>query len=261
MNKSANAKGKMTSMLELPRELYLMICDYLSPRDLARLAEVTQDHYLATQQPLFRAIKITAFGNLVKLVHTITKPPIVSTVSKKQRLRWQSLSDTQLREREIRQLGIVLYHACRDAAKVTGAVLSRCIGAVSRCNNGPKISINLHGSWYHLLRQLQSVPLPDVQVITMYLGQHEQEPSSAQRNPCMHVDLGFELWDLCFEGSNFPDLQQVSINTLHVSLKDLPTTLNKGASISDDLYRAAHGHGSEPTSFLPFFGLRNMTTI
>lgn len=74
-------------MLELPRELYLMICDYLSPKDLARLACVTKDHYLAAQQPLFKTIRITAFGNLVKLVSTITKPPIVSSISKKQRLR------------------------------------------------------------------------------------------------------------------------------------------------------------------------------
>ena len=83
MKDTADTKEKMASMLELPRELYLMICDYLSPRDLAQLARVNKDHYLAAQQPLFKNIKITAFGNLVKLVHTITKPPIVSIISKK----------------------------------------------------------------------------------------------------------------------------------------------------------------------------------
>lgn len=81
--KTTEDKGKMASMLELPRELYLMTCDYLSPSDLARLARVTKDHYLAVQQPLFKTIRINTFGNLVKLVHTITKPPIVSTISKK----------------------------------------------------------------------------------------------------------------------------------------------------------------------------------
>lgn len=139
-------------------------------------------------------------------------------------------------------------------------MLARCIGAVSRCNNGPKISLELHGPWYHLLRQLQTVPLPDVRSVTMYLGQHDLDPAIGQRNPYMHLDPGFELWDLCFEGSSFPDLDEVSINTLHVSPENIPATLNEGASMAIDRPRAAHAH-RDPTSFSPFHGLRNMTTI
>ena len=73
----------MASMLELPWELYLLICNFLTPIELTRLAGVSRDHYLAVQQPLFSRVQITSFGALVKLVGTLLKAPIVSRISPK----------------------------------------------------------------------------------------------------------------------------------------------------------------------------------
>lgn len=73
----------MASMLELPRELYLIVCDYLTPVELSKLAGVSRDNYLAAQEPLYSNIKITSFEQLVKLVGSLTKPPVVSNISPK----------------------------------------------------------------------------------------------------------------------------------------------------------------------------------
>lgn len=73
----------MATMLDLPRELYLMICSDLGTKELKQLAGVSRDHYLAVQQPLFLRARITSFGALVKLVSTLTKPPVVSQISTK----------------------------------------------------------------------------------------------------------------------------------------------------------------------------------
>lgn len=89
----------MPSFLDLPRELYLEVCSYLQPSDLTGLAGVSRDSYLAVQGPLYTSIKITAYGNLIKLVHTLKGVPVVSQVSPQRRLRWHKLSDAQLRER------------------------------------------------------------------------------------------------------------------------------------------------------------------
>lgn len=71
------------TMLDLPRELYLMVCSYLTPTELSKLAGVSRDHYLAIQEPLFRHIRVTSHARLVKLVGTLMKVPVVSTISKK----------------------------------------------------------------------------------------------------------------------------------------------------------------------------------
>lgn len=74
-------------MLELPRELYLVVCSYLTPTDVAKLAGVSRDHYLATQQPLYARINITAYGLLIRLVDTLRRVLVVSHISLQQRLR------------------------------------------------------------------------------------------------------------------------------------------------------------------------------
>ena len=109
----------MATILDLPRELYLIICSNLSPTDLTRLAGVSRDHYLTAQGPLFSRIHLTSFSALVKLVGTLMKVPVVSQISPKQRLHWHKLSDAQLCERDIRQLDLVL-DIVKDASRMTG---------------------------------------------------------------------------------------------------------------------------------------------
>jgi hypothetical protein len=133
---TTHEKATMATMLELPRELYLMICDYLKPTgtyrpipnldfhtdttfihiDLTHLARVSRDHYLAVQQPIFQHVSVYSFDSLVKLLSTALKVPVVSHISPKQRRYWHKLSDAELRERDIRSLHIRLAFILRREA-------------------------------------------------------------------------------------------------------------------------------------------------
>lgn len=68
----------MANMLDLPRELFLMVCSYLSTADLANLGSASPAHDLAVQQPLFAHIRIGSWPAFVKLVHAIIKGPAFS---------------------------------------------------------------------------------------------------------------------------------------------------------------------------------------
>lgn len=80
--KPDNAVAQKTFM-DLPREIYLMVCAYLSPQDLARLALLGKDCYLAVQQPLYDHVDITAWEQLTRLCRALTGIPIVSHISVK----------------------------------------------------------------------------------------------------------------------------------------------------------------------------------
>ena len=73
----------MASLLQLPRELYLMVANLLTPVELTKLAGVSRDNYLAAQQPLYTNIRLTSYSSLVKLVGTLMKVPMVSHISAK----------------------------------------------------------------------------------------------------------------------------------------------------------------------------------
>lgn len=75
----AQAKG----LLDLPRELYLLVCANLTTTSLTNLAVVSRDHYLAVQAPLFSRIVLTSYGALIKLEGPLTRVPVVSRISPK----------------------------------------------------------------------------------------------------------------------------------------------------------------------------------
>lgn len=149
------------ALLDLPRELFLGVCKDFSLTDFSRLSRVSRDLYLAVQEPLYSRLQIRSYGALVQLVSTLTKAPVVSRISTKQRQRWHQLSDAQLCERDIKHLDITL-DGESDSQKITGAVVARCIGAVSRKCYRAKITLHLHSFWDDLMKQLQPFALPNV---------------------------------------------------------------------------------------------------
>lgn len=224
---------------------------------------MSKDYYMSVQEPFFSHIDIRSFARLVKLVGTLTKPPIVSQISVRQRLRWQSLSDAQLRERDVKRLDISLNFDTESAVSkpVNGELLSRCVGAISRCRSGVTIRLSLHGPWDGLLQQLQTVSLPDVRNLVLYLGGgaqgHPPSRSSRAANP-------LSLWELCFSGSALPDLQAIEFNTRHSSRKDLPATIKTSSGLDtnegdEDNYSFGYGRGKP--DFTPFYGLKKMKRI
>ncbi|KAK5686181.1 hypothetical protein LTS10_002296 [Elasticomyces elasticus] len=241
----------MLSLLDLPRELYLIITSHLQPTDLTHLAGVTRDHYLAAQEPLYTDVKITAYSRFVKLVDTLRKVPVVSTISPQQRLRWFKLSDAQLRERDIKHFSLVLDGSV-DGQRITGAALSNCIGAVARKSDNVKIHLTLNGGWPRWMSQLEKFGLSNVTELTLILDEAELELDGSWRWTATSP-----LWDLLFCGSSFADLKKVNVNT------------RKGhqqASLQDSVGRAQSHHDSsvEKTTSkpaVPFYGLRRMEEV
>ncbi|KAK1054058.1 hypothetical protein LTR33_014304 [Friedmanniomyces endolithicus] len=247
----------MLSVLDLPRELYLMVCTYLQPTDLARLAGVSRDHYLAAQEPLYTAITITSYGRFVKLVDILRRVPVVSTISPQQRLRWFKLTDAQLRERDIKHLNIILDNR-EDGYRITGATLSNCIGAVARKCYSVKIHLTLYGAWPKWIPQLERFGLPNVTKHTLFLGGAELEPGRTWRGSDESP-----LWNLVFNGSSFSDLKDVYINTRAYNPGDLPSSLREsihGAHPVRD-YVWTKPHESTSDNVVPFYGLRRMEQI
>jgi hypothetical protein len=197
-------------MLELPRELYLMICSLLKPTgmgrvaypisqrlnrakeltndtDLTRLARVSRDHYLAVQHRLFGHIKVYSFESLVKLLGTVVKVPIVSHISAEQRRYWHKLSDAELRERDIRSLQIEL--DCRKDSRIVGAIVERCVsGIVRKC---PDVTIHmvLYSIWRNSMKQLAMASLPNVRSLEVFAsGRHMDSADMGS--------LRTDMWDL-----------------------------------------------------------------
>ena len=247
----------MLSVLDLPRELYLMVCTYLQPTDLARLAGVSRDHYLAAQEPLYTAITITSYGRFVKLVDILRRVPVVSTISPQQRLRWFKLTDAQLRERDIKHLHIILDNR-EDGYRITGATLSNCIGAVTRKCYSVKIHLTLYGAWPKWIPQLERFGLPNVSKLTLFLGGAELEPGRAWRGSDESP-----LWNLVFSGSTFSDLKDVYINTRAYNPGDLPTSLQDSIHGAHPVRDYVWTKPNESTSdnVVPFYGLRGMEQI
>lgn len=239
-------------MLELPRELYLIICSDLTPTELAKLAGVTRDHYLAVQQPLYARVKITKYSNLIKLVDTLRRVPVVSTISPQQRLRWHKLSDAELRERDIRHLDLLL-DSSMDGHRITGAIVANCIGAISRTCQNAKISLTCNGVWRDFTKQFAMVGMPNVVDLALFSG------ASAHQ----HLTAG--LWDLLFSGSTFADLKKVYLCSEFATGDDLPRTLQESVGSAVAVHAStlwARDRKWQPsTQAMPFYALRSLEEI
>lgn len=73
----------MAALLDIPRELFLMICTYLSPQDLAKLTLASRNTYVTTQPVLYRSVKIPTYTALVKLTRTLVQAPVVSRLTQR----------------------------------------------------------------------------------------------------------------------------------------------------------------------------------
>ncbi|KAK4540903.1 hypothetical protein LTR36_008845 [Oleoguttula mirabilis] len=248
----------MPSFLDLPRELYLEVCSYLKHTDLTRLAGVSRDSYLAVQEPLYARIRITAYGNLVKLVHTLRGVPVVSQISPQQRLRWRKLSDTQLRERDIKHLELVIDRRGNDSKRITGAIVANCIGAISRQCYKVQITLTMNSAWLHFMKQLENFGLPNVTKLIMFAGAADTDPAAG------HHAWTSNFWDLIFSGSTFPDLRSAYVNTAADSETGLPATLQESVGFVAPhngpryIYQDAK---NKPRTSNPLHGLHNMQEI
>ncbi|KAK3677348.1 hypothetical protein LTR78_002886 [Recurvomyces mirabilis] len=246
----------MATMLDLPRELYLGICALLSAHHLANLSGVTKDHYLAAQQPLYNHIQLTSYKKLVRLTETLSKNPVVSTISPQQRLRWFKLSEEQLLERNIKTIALILDRA-KDGHKITGAVVANCLGAISRKCYSVKISLTLHGGWPGWQKQLERFGMSNVTELTLFIG------SESKNDQGTDTEAGARLWDLVFSGSCFSDLKRVYINTAVDDLDGLPEDLlhsvGRAYPVSASLDWEPIVKPSKDTAVL--FGLRKMEAI
>ncbi|KAF2769422.1 hypothetical protein EJ03DRAFT_336283 [Teratosphaeria nubilosa] len=239
------AQLDMLSFLDLPRELFISVCSYLAPTELTKVAGVSRDHYLAVQQPLYNRIQLTKYGNLVKLVHTLQRVPIVSIISLPQRQRWHRLSDEQLREREIKHLRLEL-DSRQDGEKITGTILATCLGAIARKCFSVKIELILKGAWPEFVKQLENHSIPNVASLTLYVNTHR---STRDR-----------IWELLLSGSYFTDLRSLYLNTMTDSYDNLPTTLWDAIGFAE---HSSNFQTQQSTAkpLGPFSGLRNMETI
>ncbi|KAK3075595.1 hypothetical protein LTR53_000933 [Teratosphaeriaceae sp. CCFEE 6253] len=247
------------SMLDLPRELYLMVCSYLQPTDLASLAGITRDHYLAVQEPLYTTIRIAVYSHLVRLVETLGRIPVVSTTSPQQRLRWWKLTDAQLRERDVKHLHLTIDSRTVNT-RITGAALANLIGAIARKCQRVEISLTLHGAWPNFITQLEKFGLPSVTTLALFLG----TPGVLDPKGPYHSGAT-PLWDLVFCGSAFPDLRRVYINTMVDHPEQAPTTLHDSVHHAIDFHAsqaiATTTQGTPLSTAVPFNGLRRMEEI
>jgi len=231
-----------------------MVCSYLTPTDVARLAGVSRDHYLAVQQPLYERIDITAYASLIKLVDTLRRVPVVSHISPQQRLRWFKLSDEQLRERDIKYLDLVLDRR-KDGSKITGAIVANCIGAISRKCYSTKILLTLNEMPSDFVKQLERFGLPNVCKLTLFLGSSMPAGYGQQ-------SAAWKIWDFAFAGTTFPDLRDVYINTVAESEAGIAGSLEESVTEADDHAYDYDSHPiTEPITAGPFYGLRKLESI
>ncbi|EMD00197.1 hypothetical protein BAUCODRAFT_21843 [Baudoinia panamericana UAMH 10762] len=235
----------MTSLLDLPRELYLM------------LAAVSRDHYLAVQQPLYASVVLTRYASLIKLVSTLSRTPVVSAISKQQRLRWFKLTDEQLRDCDIKHLDLVLDRA-KDGSRITGAVLSNCIGAIARKCCGVRICLTLVGGWPKFLSQLERFGLPNVVELVLRL----QITDVQAETEGLH-----KIWDLVFSGLTFTDLQTVRFHRSVTSGRRSAhsASFHGAAETASTVYGApdwrSTARDGPKCSTSQFYGLRKMKRI
>jgi hypothetical protein len=73
----------MAALLDIPRELFLMICASLTPQDLANLTAVSRNTYVATLPVLYHSVTLSNHAALVKFTRTLVKSPVVSQLTQR----------------------------------------------------------------------------------------------------------------------------------------------------------------------------------
>jgi cystathionine beta-lyase family protein involved in aluminum resistance len=73
----------MAPLLDIPRELFLMVCAHLTTQDLAKLTAVSRNTYVATQSVLYHSVALTNHKALVKFTRTLVKSPVVSKLTQR----------------------------------------------------------------------------------------------------------------------------------------------------------------------------------
>lgn len=167
----------------------------------------------------------------------------------RQRLLWHRLSDSELRERDIRYLDVTL-DCAQDGHRITGAVLSRLIGVISRKCDRVKIDITFLCTTAKLIRELHDVSLPNVTRLTLFMGFGPED-----------ADEGDRVWTFAFARSTFPDLRRIYMNNLVDRPSGLPVNMEEGFRLAqrNRPRRRWHVEESGPLSRTgPFYGLEGM---
>lgn len=68
----------MAGLLDLPPELFLIICADLGQRDFSRLSMVSRLAYLTTQSLLYQRVTISTYAGLINLVRTLGESPVLT---------------------------------------------------------------------------------------------------------------------------------------------------------------------------------------
>lgn len=177
----------------------------------------------------------------------------------RQRLNWHKLNDEQLRERDIKYLGLLL-DSQKEGDRITGAVVARCIGAISRKCSAVKTTFEIQGIWPGFTKQLEDAALPNVTRLELFLGSTSDTTEIGR--------LREKVWELAFSGTTFPDLRTVSINTIVACPCSLPKSLDESFELVSAYSqgrayyssRWTHGDRSAQRS-APFYGLRKMEKV
>ena len=164
---------------------------------------------------------------------------------------WHKLSDEELRERDIKHLDLLL-DSRKYGYRITGADVTRCIGAVSRKCDNIKINLTLYSIWQNFAKQLENEAIPNVVKLAMYLDETKVD----------HADmlvLEMKVWELVFAGSTFPDLRSARINTLVASADEMPGSIDEGIDMI--LTKPTAYYDGNSCVDMPFYGLLNMQEI
>jgi hypothetical protein len=73
----------MAALLDIPRELFLIICAHLNPQHLAKLTQVSRNTYVTTQPVLYKSVSLPTYTALVKLTRTLVQAPVVSHLTQR----------------------------------------------------------------------------------------------------------------------------------------------------------------------------------
>ena len=114
--------------------------------------------------------------------------------------------------------------------------------------------MTLYGVWRDFAKQLEYAEILGVKKLTMFLGQDRTDPADTDL-------LKMRMWDLTFSGSTFPDLEDVSLNTLVESAEDMPACILDGLDLVHEKYRPRGYDNMTPTGDAGYYGLRNMKKI
>ncbi|KAF2481932.1 hypothetical protein BDY17DRAFT_174168 [Neohortaea acidophila] len=218
----------MAIFLDLPRELYLMVCSLLTTADLIHLASTSRDHYRAVQQPLYSHVRISSYPALVNLVDALSTPPIISHVEEGECRRDDKLVDDPLWEREIKTLDLRV-HVWKDGELASAPQLSRCIGWIAGQCSQVKISLTLVEVLDWLMNAgLKGLVFPNVTNLSIVSSPRIQQQVNSPRYT-MSIS---GLWMQALSGSTFPSLQRISLGHAWRTKYDIPPNIRAQCEVA-----------------------------